>query len=124
MLAILDFQTAEHEVIRFYHIGPLPDNTQPLASYYLTTQQVTVTRSILIPKMCTAASLKKPTLIYELTRKLNPQTLQTYADQMLAERLRPPFGSLLIFLHPLLSQNEINGVLLYWSDYSDPYLVL
>lgn len=74
--------------------------------------------------VCTAASLKKPTLIYELTLKLNPQTHRTHVDQMLADGLCLPFGSLLIFLHPLPSQNEINGVLFYWSDYSDPYLIM
>lgn len=74
--------------------------------------------------MCTAALLKKPALIYELTLKLNPQTKQAHEDQMLADGLCLSFGSLLIFLHPLLSQNEIIGVLLYLSDYSDPHLIM
>lgn len=95
-------------VLIIFQLGGYWDDSQSLGSYYLRTQQVTITHSVLTPQnVCTAASLNKPTLIYELTLKLNPQTHQTHVDQMLAKGLCLPVGSLLIFLHPLMSQNEI-----------------
>lgn len=46
--------------------------------------------------VCPAASLKKPTLIYELILQLNPLTHQKHGDKMLADGLCLLFWSLLI----------------------------